>query len=586
MPPTSRLLLALTLCGIVQASPADESQTPLAQHSHLRRPVAAAWLDGGRTLAVVNQHSGSVSLIDADFLTITTELPVARRLSDLAALPDGRLLATDDQAHELLLLAREHESLTPAARLPVPAYPIRVAASEDGRRAFVASLWSRRVSVVGVPPAADPAPRVLHSVRLPFAPRELLPLPNEKLLVADAFRGEVAVIDAAAGEIAVRHTLPVQTIRGLALTHDARRVLVSCQALDESAPTTWDSIDLGRLVRSEIRVLPLDQLLDPSADLNAGAEIIPIGSIGRGAGDPAAVAALDDGRWLVALAGVNEAAVGSDDGVETRLAAGDRPTAVLPAPDGRRAFVLNTFSDSVSVIDLTRPAVTDEIALGPSPLPGPVERGERLFYDARLSHDGWMSCHSCHADGHSTDGLVDTLGDGTYGTPKRILSLLGTGTSDPWAWNGQIKELHTQVERSVESTMRGPRVTSAQVNDLVAYLHSLPPAPPTDPEPASDADRQGLARGRALFESRGCAQCHVPPLTYTSHAAYDVGLPDEAGRREFNPPPLRGVSQRARLLHDGRAKTLEEVLTDHAHPSGEAIPEADVADLVRYLRSL
>ena len=48
-------------------------------------------------------------------------------------------------------------------------------------------------------------------------------------------------------------------------------------------------------------------------------------------------------------------------------------------------------------------------SLGPRPELSLLERGERLFYDARLSHDGWMSCHSCHTDGHSNGHLNDNL---------------------------------------------------------------------------------------------------------------------------------------------------------------------------------
>ena len=166
-----------------------------------------------------------------------------------------------------------------------------------------------------------------------------------------------------------------------------------------------------------------------------------------------------------------------------------------------------------------------------------------------------------------------------------MLSLLGTGMTDPWAWNGQMKELHTQVEKSIETTMHG-KARPAQIGDLVAYLHSLDPAPPLDPKADSDADRQSLDRGRALFRSRGCAACHIPPLTYTSHGTVDVGLRDEAGQTLFNPPSLLGVSQRARFLHDGRAATLEEVFSDHAHQVEEGLTEEELRDLVRFLRSL
>ena len=51
---------------------------------------------------------------------------------------------------------------------------------------------------------------------------------------------------------------------------------------------------------------------------------------------------------------------------------------------------------------------------------------------------------------------------------------------------------------------------------------------------------------------------HIPP-SYTSNSKYDVGIHDEYGLKEFNPPSLRGISQRNRFFHDNRAQTLIEV---------------------------
>lgn len=58
----------------------------------------------------------------------------------------------------------------------------------------------------------------------------------------------------------------------------------------------------------------------------------------------------------------------------------------------------------------------------------------------------------------------------------------------------------------------------------------------------SGADFGTCPRERRVFEKLDCVHCHKPP-TYTSDQAYDVGLPDEAGLRRFNPPSLLGLSQ-------------------------------------------
>ena len=119
-------------------------------------------------------------------------------------------------------------------------------------------------------------------------------------------------------------------------------------------------------------------------------------------------------------------------------------------------YVANSLSDTVSEVEINSGLLVRIISLGTRPNPTVVEQGERLFYDAKISHDGWMSCHTCHTDGHSNGQLADTLGDGSYGDPRPVPPLLGTSTTGPWTWTGSVDRLEDQVRKSVEKTMRGP----------------------------------------------------------------------------------------------------------------------------------
>jgi YVTN family beta-propeller protein len=256
---------------------------------------------------------------------------------------------------------------------------------------------------------------------------------------------------------------------------------------------------------------------------------------------------------------------------------------VAASPDGRRAFVVNSFSDSVSVLDLRAARVTAEVTLGERAVPTPAERGEELFHDARLSHDGWFSCHSCHTDGHANGLLADTLGDGSYGTPKRVPSLLGVSDTSPYGWTGRVKDLKTQVRASVETTMRGAKLAPSQEADLLAYLQTLAPPPPLGRlgKPAVEAAR----RGERVFRREGCSACHAPP-SYTSVRTCDVGLSDEDGKRQFNPPSLLGASQAGSFFHDGRASTLPDVFTSHRHGLKAALSHGDLDELLAFLADL
>ncbi|MEO1997486.1 MAG: cytochrome c peroxidase, partial [Planctomycetaceae bacterium] len=199
---------------------------------------------------------------------------------------------------------------------------------------------------------------------------------------------------------------------------------------------------------------------------------------------------------------------------------------------------------------------------------------------ARLSHDAWISCHSCHTDGHSSGLLVDTLGDGDYGAPKRVPSLLGTGRTGPWGWTGQVKSLDEQVRKSVTTTMHGAELSDRQSADLVAFLKTL--RMPASPHVH---DAKLVRRGRLVFQGRGCARCHTGE-SLTSNATFDVGLSDELGRRAFNPPSLRGLSHRAAFFHDGRVERLEHVVGRIRHMLDDPLSDAESRALLTYLRSL
>jgi cytochrome c peroxidase len=190
-----------------------------------------------------------------------------------------------------------------------------------------------------------------------------------------------------------------------------------------------------------------------------------------------------------------------------------------------------------------------------------------------------MSCRSCHAEGHTGGFTADTFGDKSYGTPKLVPSLLGVGSTGPWGWLGNFNTLEDQVRSSVETTLRGKPLNDKDVTDLVTYLRSLRP-PPSVALGSSDWER-----GSALFRSKKCADCHTGEAL-TADGVRGVGLVDEAGNREFNPPSLGGVGQRTRFLHDGRAGSLEAVFSEHRHPPGTSLTGAEIRDLLAYLQSL
>jgi YVTN family beta-propeller protein len=571
------ILATILVCSNFPSARADKSVTkPL-----LRRPVALALANDGKWLFVANRDSGTISVIDTAALRVTAEPTVGRRLSDMAIAPDSsKLLATDEDANELIVLARNGSSLKITQRVKVSPNPVTVRVAPDGSHCTVAGRWSWRIDVVSLRDES----RTVRAVNLPFAPREQLPTTDGKhLIVADGFGGRLAVVDTTRGTVDSVRTLPAHNIRGLALSGDGKRLLIAHQMLHPLGSASRDDIHWGNLLTNNLRSLPLSDVLNPSTDVLRGSDLNYFGEAGHGTGDPAGLSIATDGRVLTTLAGVAELAISTKQGLRY-VPVGSRPTAVVSSPDGRRAYVACTFGDSASVVDLEKAVIEKEIALGESHELSAAERGEVLFHNARLSHDGWMSCQSCHTDGHTNGQLADTLGDGTYGTPKRVLTLLGVGDTGPWAWNGSMAALDAQVRKSVETTLHGGKPSDEQVRDLTAYLKSLPPAPSRS-RLLKKTDEDRVSRGRELFAKNSCTSCHAPP-TYTTTKNYDVGLTDERGVKHFNPPSLRGVGQGGPYFHDGRAATLDAVFAKHRHQLKNDLGHAELDDLLEFLQSL
>ena len=135
--------------------------------------------------------------------------------------------------------------------------------------------------------------------------------------------------------------------------------------------------------------------------------------------------------------------------------------------------------------------------------------------------------------------------------------------------------------------------TSREVDGLLAYLTSLHP----EPSPHLDAGGKltaAAARGKVLFEGQaGCAECHPAPY-FTDKKMYNVGVttPNDPKKYKgsYDTPTLIEAHRTAPYLHDGRALTLKDVLTEHdklgKHGKLKGLNQSQIDDLVEYLRSL
>ncbi|MCA9176596.1 MAG: hypothetical protein KDB14_19040 [Planctomycetales bacterium] len=576
----------------------------------LRHPVAVCLSRDGRWAYTANERSGTLSVVDLPASRSVAELPLGGRPSAMVWVDDRTLAVADEQRHRVVLLRVAGDQIERRGEFAVARHPVGLLVTKE-RTLIVASLWSRRLTRIELgssrdandrlphrlPPLeqlpAEPAPALAEesvatrTLDLPWSPRCLLQLPNGQLLVGDAFGGRLGLVDLEQWRFVHEREFPAHNIRGLALSVDGTKVVIAHQMLNDLANTVRNDVHWGLLMSNDLRYVPVATMLKPAGDIYRFAHMHPLGEAGNATSDPAGLAIAPDGTAIVTLGGVGELAIGREEEFSLgRLRVGARPTAIAIAADGKRAAIANTFDDSISLLDIAGREVTVTIPLGAIRKLSQVERGERLFYDGELSHDRWMSCHSCHPDGHTNGQRNDNLSDfNTFGAPKRVLSLLGKGDTAPFAWNGSAKDLPSQIANSITHTMQSDQSPRERdVAALNAFLGTLPPPPALDA--AREAlDAESVARGRAVFENRQCATCHAPP-TFTSPRVYDVGLKDELGHREFNPPSLRGVSQRGPFFHDGRAPDLKSIFAKHRHQLDEPLTERELIDLLSFLRSL
>jgi YVTN family beta-propeller protein len=554
----------------------------------LRRPRALALSVDEKVLYVANQRSGTLSVVDLANKAVVREMAFGKQLSDLQPVgANNSFVATDQSTHELILLRTEGTEVSVTERVAVSPYPVSIAVTHDGQRCIVASLWSRRLTFIDLPTSENEHARVTRSLDMPFAPRcQLLVKDDSKLLVADSFGGQLAIVDVGTGELLHVRQFPGHNIRGMATNTDGTMLVVAHQMLNELAHTVRNDVHWGLLMSNDLRWLKLDAVLEHNADMYDGAHMHPLGHAGSATGDPAGLVMSSKGNVVVSLGGVGEIAIGREQDFSlNRMGVGRRPTAVIVDREGELAYVANTFADSISIVSLENQEVIETISLGPQAELSLADRGELLFFDARLSHDSWMSCNSCHTDGHTNGLLNDNFSDASFGAPKRVMSLLGRANTAPFAWNASAATFEDQIRKSISNTMQSDDPpTDKQLTALAAFVETLPPPPSID-EARGVQDAKAVARGRELFGSLNCVQCHKPPH-FTTPETYDVGLDDKLGKRRFNPPTLRGVGQRGPYFHDNRAASLEEVFREHNHQLNRELSADALKDLLTFLRSL
>lgn len=283
---------------------------------------------------------------------------------------------------------------------------------------------------------------------------------------------------------------------------------------------------------------------------------------------------------------------------------------------------------------------------GPEPV-DPAELGERLFFDPILSADSTLSCASCHRPAFAfADTVALSPGVGGRLGARNTPSAMNLGSRPYFFYDGRAATLAEQalhpirnpvemdltitvaVERLARHPQYGPwfrqlygrPVDSLTLGHALAAFELTLETSDTPHDRWLNGDAAALTasqqNGRAIFLKKGrCFDCHFSPDftgdefrnigLYNGRAGSDAGrfaiTGDSADLGKFKVPGLRNVALTAPYMHDGRFRTLREVIDYYDQPfnfvpdpvnadsllrTPLGLTETEKVDLEAYLRAL
>ena len=287
--------------------------------------------------------------------------------------------------------------------------------------------------------------------------------------------------------------------------------------------------------------------------------------------------------------------------VVTRIPVGLNPRGLALSRDGRRLFVANRLDDTVSMIDTRTNRVASTITLAGPKTISQLRHGEQTFYTSRYSFQGQMGCASCHIDS-TFDGIQWNLepdGFGRNTVDNKILEDIKD--TEPYKWTGTNPNIPTECgPRTEKFFWRSENYDNLTLADLAAYVRSLAPRPNRWRQ-ANGELTPAQERGKAIFERavdkfkkpipeyNRCSYCHSGPKG-TSQIIFNVGTRnpnDNTGL--LKAPMLTNIALTAPYLHDGSARSLEEIWTiynpDDKHGRTNDLTKDELNDLIEYLKS-
>lgn len=266
-----------------------------------------------------------------------------------------------------------------------------------------------------------------------------------------------------------------------------------------------------------------------------------------------------------------------------------------------------------------------------------VQLGRMLFYDPILSGDSSMGCFSCHKQElFFTDGGATSIGiDGISGKRSSMTIVDAAFHHNGFFWDGRANSLEDQAGRPVEDEVelhfnwpgveqrlkrskiypelfrkafgisdRSEITKNLAVKAIAQFERTVMSSGTSKFDRVQSGDDYfdndefdgytmffDLGESNPLLPDAECAHCHNEPL-FTTTTFFNNGLQSAKSLSEFKDlglggvtkdtfdngkmkaPTLRNLKYTAPYMHDGRLKTIDEVL-DHYSTGGHYSPNRD-----------
>ncbi len=237
------------------------------------------------------------------------------------------------------------------------------------------------------------------------------------------------------------------------------------------------------------------------------------------------------------------------------------------------------------------------------------ELGKKLFYDARLSKDGEVSCASCHQPFAAFSTYDHDLSHGVFNnfSTRNAPSLANLAWMSEWHWDGGINHLDNQplapltAKNEMGETLDtvllkiktdkdysnmflkafgSANITTKRVQKaFTQYVGSLVSANSKYDRVMRGEDKFILPEkeGYEVFKAN-CNTCHKEPL-FTDNSFRNNGITlnrfNDVGRQaitlnkkdslSFKVPTLRNVALTLPYMHDGRYNDLNKVINHYTN---------------------